>query len=151
MKKGIIVLAIVAVIALYILNKVQTAKQLEFSVGIPRNVRVSGGNILFDLPLNAQNVTQGSVRIKAVDMDVYSAGKFLGKALMTAPTTIVPASTTTLVVNVQLAIYDVVSALGSVINLLGQGKVSLKLDGLVYAEGVQLPVAQSFDFTLPKF
>jgi LEA14-like dessication related protein len=151
MKKGIIVLAIVAVIALYILNKVQTAKQLEFSVGIPRNVRVSAGNVLFDLPLNAQNVTQGSVRIKAVDMDVYSAGKYLGKALMTTPTTIVPASTTTLVVNVQLAIYDVVTALGSVINLLGQGKVSLKLDGLVYAEGVQLPVAQSFDFTLPKF
>jgi len=151
MKKGLIVLAIVVIIALYILNKVNTAKQLEFTVGTPRNVSLKGGAVSFDLPLIAANVAQGSIRVKSIDMDVYSAGKYLGKAVMSTPTVIQPATQTTLLVHVNIGYFDLVTAAGSIVNLFSQGKASLTLDGLVYAEGFQVPVKQSFDFELPKF
>ncbi len=150
MKKGFIVLAIVAIIALYILNKVNTARQLEFSVGTPREVSLKGGALTFQLPLTAANVTSGSIRVKAIDMDVYTAGKYIGKATMSTPVTIVPAANTTLLVNVRIEYFDLLTAAGSIVNVFKSGAVSLKLDGLVYAEGFQVPVVQTFDFTIPK-
>lgn len=146
MKKGFIVLVVVLLLVLYIMNKVNTAKQLEFTVGVPKNVSLQGGNISFDLPITARNVSSGSVRIKSLDFDVITAGKFLGKALMTTPTTVVPNGNTVLPVSVAVSYFDLLSAAGSIWNLLKNGKVSLKLDGLVYAEGFQVPVSQSFDF-----
>ena len=151
MKKGIIILAVVVIVLLYVVNKVNTAKQLEFTVGLPRNVSLKGGALTFQLPLNAANVAQGSIRVKSIDMDVFSAGKYLGKAVMVTPTVIQPASQTTLMVNVNIGYFDLLTAAGSIVNLFKQGKATLSLDGLVYAEGVQLPVKQSFDFELPKF
>ncbi|GAB3970820.1 hypothetical protein GCM10028806_19530 [Spirosoma terrae] len=146
MKKGFIVLVFVLLIALYILNKVSTARQLEFSVGLPRQFSLQGGAVTFELPLIAQNVSSGSVNIKSADFDVMSAGKFLGKALITSPVTINPNGTTTLPVKVTVSYFDLLTAAGSIVNIFKSGKVNLTLDGLVYAEGFQIPVKQSFDF-----
>jgi hypothetical protein len=151
MKKGLIILAVVLIIGLYILNKVNTAKQLEFTVGAPRNVSLKGGALSFDLPLIAANVASGSIRVKSIDMDVFSAGKYLGKAVMATPTVIQPATQTTLLVHVNIGYFDLLTAVGGIVNLFKQGKVSLTLDGLVYAEGFQVPVKQSFEFEVPKF
>ncbi len=151
MKKGFIVLAVVLIIGLYILQKVNTAKQLEFTVGTPRNVSGRGGNVTFDLPIQAHNVAQGSIRVKSVDFDVLSAGKYLGKATMTTPVVIAPASKTVFTVNVTISYFDLITAVSSIINLFKAGKVTLVLDGLVYAEGFQVPVKQSFEFDVPKF
>jgi|GEM_PF-6564341 len=146
MKQGLIIMAIVLMIVLYILNKVNTAKQLEFNVGLPKNVSLKGGQISFDLPLNTQNVSSGSVNVKSADFDVLSAGKFLGKALVLQPTTITPKGQTTLPVRVTISYFDLLTAAGSIINLFKSGKIGLTLDGLVYAEGFQVPVKQSFEF-----
>ncbi|GAB3754625.1 LEA type 2 family protein [Spirosoma pomorum] len=151
MKKGFIIVALVVLLALYILNKVNTAKQLEFTVAAPRNVSLKGGALSFDLPLIAANVASGSIRVKAIDMDVLSAGKYLGKAVMSTPTTIQPTAQTTLLVRVTVSYFDLLTAAGGIVNLFKQGKASLMLDGLVYAEGFQVPVKQSFEFELPKF
>ncbi|WP_229367778.1 NDR1/HIN1-like protein [Fibrisoma limi] len=133
-------------LVLYILNKVNTAKQLEFNVGLPKNISLKGGQISFDLPLNTQNVSSGSVNVKSADFDVLSAGKFLGKALVLQPTTITPKGQTTLPVRVTISYFDLLSAAGSIVNLFKSGKIGLTLDGLVYAEGFQVPVKQSFEF-----
>ncbi|CCH52362.1 hypothetical protein BN8_01358 [Fibrisoma limi BUZ 3] len=146
MKQGFIILAIVLMLVLYILNKVNTAKQLEFNVGLPKNISLKGGQISFDLPLNTQNVSSGSVNVKSADFDVLSAGKFLGKALVLQPTTITPKGQTTLPVRVTISYFDLLSAAGSIVNLFKSGKIGLTLDGLVYAEGFQVPVKQSFEF-----
>lgn len=151
MKKGFIILAIVLIISLYILNKVSTARQLEFSVGVPKNVSLRGGSLTFDLPLTARNVVSGSVKVKSADFDVMSAGKFLGKAILSDAITIAPNGQTILPVRVTIAYYDLITAAGSIFNALKSGKVGLTIDGLVYAEGFQVPVSQSFDFTLPQF
>ena len=146
MKKGFIILAIVVLLLLYILNKVNTAKQLEFTVGLPRNVSLQGGQISFDLPMQSANISQGSINIKSADFDVLSAGKFLGKARIVEPVTIRPTSQTTLIAKVSISYFDLLTAAGSIFNALKSGKVGLTLDGLVYAEGFQVPVKNSFDF-----
>lgn len=151
MKKGFIIIAVVLIILLYAVNKVNTAKQLEFTVGIPKNFSLKGGNISFDLPIKAHNVSSGSVRIKSLDFDVLSAGKFLGKAIMSQPTTVVPNGDTVLPVNVSVSYFDLLTAASSIISWFKGGKVNLTLDGLVYAEGFQVPVKQSFDLDVPKF
>jgi LEA14-like dessication related protein len=151
MKKGFIILVIVLIIALYILNKVSTARQLEFTVGLPQHFSLQGGNISFDLPLKAQNVSSGSINVKSADFDVMSAGKFLGKALITSPQTITPNGATILIVKVNISYFDLLTAAGSLINQFKGGKVGLLIDGLIYAEGFQVPLKQSFDIDLPKF
>ena len=151
MKQGIIILAIVLILALYVLNKVSTARQLEFTVGVPRQFSLQGGSVSFDLPLIAQNVSSGTVNVKSADFDVMSAGKFLGKALVTSPTTITPNGNTTLTVKVNISYFDLLTAAGSIINAFKGGKVNLTLDGLVYAEGFQVPIKKAFDIDLPKF
>ncbi|MVM34865.1 hypothetical protein GO755_32855 [Spirosoma sp. HMF4905] len=145
MKKGFIILAIVVIIALYILNKVNTAKQLEFTVGLPKNVSLQGGALTFDLPLTSLNVASGEINIKAIDFDVLTNGKPLGKAILLQPVTIVANASTTFYAHVTIGYFDLITAANAVINLFKSGKVNLTLDGLVYAEGVQFPVKQSFD------
>ncbi|GAB3282377.1 hypothetical protein GCM10027347_58640 [Larkinella harenae] len=151
MKKGFIILAIVVILILFIMNKVNTAKQLEFTIGVPKNFSLKGGNISFDLPIKARNVSSGSVRIKSLDFDVLSAGKFLGKAIMGTATTVTPNGDTILPVSVSISYFDLLTAAGSIFNWFKAGKVNLSLDGLVYAEGFQVPVRQSFDMDVPKF
>lgn len=150
MKKGFFVLAVVLIIGLYILQKVNTARQLEFTIGVPRNVSGRNSNLTFDLPIQAHNVSQGSIRVKSVDFDVFSAGKFLGKAILTDPFTIAPASKTAFTVGVSISFFDALTAASSIVNLFKSGKITLVLDGLVYAEGFQVPVKQSFEFDIPK-
>jgi hypothetical protein len=146
MKKGFIIIAVVLLITLYIMNKVNTARQLEFSIDLPKNIRVQGASVLFDLPLNCLNVSGGTINVKGADITVYSGGKELGKALITNPITIAPKSTTTLMTKVTISFFDVLTASGSIVNLFKQGKANLSLDGVIYAEGFQFPISQTFDF-----
>ena len=145
MKKGFIIIAIVLLITLYIANKINTAKQLEFSVGIPKNVSLQTGALTFILPLKVQNVLATSLRVKALDFDILSAGKSLGKALLTTPVTIAGNGFTIINVNVSIGALDLLQAASSIVNLFKSGKVNLTLDGLVYAEGFQVPINQSFE------
>lgn len=146
MKKGFIIFLIVGAIVLWILNKVQTAKQLEFTVGLPKNISVQTGSLTFDLPLTSVNISGGNINIKSADFDVYTGTKFLGKARITEPTKILPATTTTLLAHVTISFFDILTAAGGFLSSLKGGKISLSLNGLVYAEGFQFPVVQSFDF-----
>lgn len=151
MKKGFIIFLIVGVILLWVLNKVNTARQIEFTIGVPKQFQLTGSSLSFDLPMLAQNISSGSIRVNSADFDVISAGKFLGKALITSPTTITPNGTTTLPVRVTIGYLDLLAAATSIFNLFKSGTVGITIDGLVYAEGFQVPVKQSIDIPIPKF
>ena len=146
MKKGFFIFLIVGVVVLWILNKYQTARQLEFTVGLPRNVSVKSGSLTFDLPLTSANVSGGSINIKSADFDIFSGQSFLGKARITEPIKILPATNTTLIAKVDLSFFDLVTAAGGIFSAFKGGKASLALNGVVYAEGFQFPVRQAFDF-----
>ena len=146
MKKGIIILAIVGIIALWILNKVQTARQLEFNVGVPRNISLQTGQLTFDLPLTSINVTSGNINIRSADFDIYSNTVLVGKAIIAEPVTIRGSTQTEMIAKVQIGYFQLLQAVPTIINLFKGGKISLKLDGLVYAELFQVPIVQTFDF-----
>lgn len=150
MRTWIIAFVIVLVIGLYVLSKTQAAKRLKVTVGLPREVSGQGGALSFILPVIIQNPTQTAIRLKGVDFDVNSSGKYLGNALLTQSVSLAANQTTSLPVRVTLSYFDLLSAAGSILNILKGGKANLELDGTIFAEGFQLPYKTNFDFDIPK-
>lgn len=152
MKQGFIILAIVVLIMLYVLSKTQAAQRLKVTVGVPDPKEISGkgGALSFILPIRIQNPTGTAIRLKGVDFDVNSAGKYLGNALLTQSVSLAANQTTTLLVRVTLSYLDLLAAAGSILNIFKGGKANLELDGTIYAEGFQLPYKTNFDFDIPK-
>ncbi|GAB3999533.1 hypothetical protein GCM10028807_50030 [Spirosoma daeguense] len=149
-KKTFILLAIIVLVALWILYKVNTAQRLDYQVGLPKQISVKGGELSFLLPLRIINPSGGSINLKGVQADVNTAGKYLGRATVSEAVTIEPRSET--VVNVAVAVQyaDILNAAGGFWETLKGGKVGLEIDGVIYAEGFQIPMKSSFEFPVPK-
>ena len=150
-KNLIIVLALVAVLVLFVLNRQAVANSLDVRTGTPRKIRYENGELVFELPVLVRNTSQGSVRVSRVDFDVYVSGKYIGKAFYTTPVQIVAANTTEIPVEVHATALDLISAASGVVSSIKGGKVNLTIDGLVYTGALQIPVKQSFDFEVPSF
>ncbi len=150
MKKRFIILAIVVFVALWILYKVNTAQRLDYQIGLPKEISVKNGQVSFLLPMRIINPSGGTINLKGVQADVNTAGNYLGRATVSEPVTILPRSET--VVNVAVAVQyaDLLAASGGIWSTLKGGKIGLEIDGLIYAEGLQIPVKNGFDFQLPK-
>jgi LEA14-like dessication related protein len=102
------------------------------------------------LPLRIINPSGGAINLKGVQADVNTAGKYLGRATIDSPVRIGPRSETVINVAVAVQYADLLTAVGDIWTKLKGGKVGLEIDGLIYAEGFQIPIKNSFDFTLPK-
>jgi LEA14-like dessication related protein len=150
MKKSFLMIALVVVIALWILYKVNTAQRLDYQLGLPKEVSLKGGQLSFLLPLRIINPSGGAINLKGVQADVNTAGKYLGRATIDSPVRIGPRSETVINVAVAVQYADLLTAVGDIWTKLKGGKVGLDIDGLIYAEGFQIPIKNSFDFTLPK-
>jgi LEA14-like dessication related protein len=150
MKKSFLMIALVVVIALWILYKVNTAQRLDYQLGLPKEVSLKGGQLSFLLPLRIINPSGGAINLKGVQADVNTAGKYLGRATIDSPVRIGPRSETVINVAVAVQYADLLTAVGDIWTKLKGGKVGLEIDGLIYAEGFQIPIKNSFDFTLPK-
>jgi LEA14-like dessication related protein len=150
MKKSFILIALVVVIALWILYKVNTAQRLDYQLGLPKEISLKGGQLSFLLPLRIINPSGGAINLKGVQADVNTAGKYLGRATIDSPVRIGPRSETVINVAVAVQYADLLTAVGDIWTKLKGGKVGLEIDGLIYAEGFQIPIKNSFDFTLPK-
>jgi LEA14-like dessication related protein len=150
MKKSFLLIALVVVIALWILYKVNTAQRLDYQLGLPKEVSLKGGQLSFLLPLRIINPSGGAINLKGVQADVNTAGKYLGRATIDSPVRIGPRSETVINVAVAVQYADLLTAVGDIWTKLKGGKVGLEIDGLIYAEGFQIPIKNSFDFTLPK-
>ena len=144
-KKAFILIAAIAVIVLWILYKVNTAQRLNFSVGIPRQISLQTGSLTFILPVSVSNNSSGSITIKSADFDVLTAGQYIGRAEIQSGITVAAKGVTVMPVYVSIGALDAISAAGTFLNSLKAGKISLTLDGLVYAELFKFPVKQSFD------
>ena len=141
-----LIIGVVALLLLYFVNKVNTASQLRYSLDIPQQIHVAGGQVLFILPVRVQNITATAINVKGVNFDVLSAGALIGQAVINQPVRIEPNGFTTLPVLVSVGLLKLVAAAGSIVNYFKAGYVGLTLDGSVYAEGFQVPVKTSFDF-----
>jgi LEA14-like dessication related protein len=150
MKKSFLLIALVVVIALWILYKVNTAQRLDYQLGLPKEISLKGGQLSFLLPLRIINPSGGAINLKGVQADVNTAGNYLGRATIDSPVRIGPRSETVINVAVAVQYADLLTAVGDIWTKLKGGKVGLEIDGLIYAEGLQIPIKNSFDFTLPK-
>ena len=144
-KKGFILIAAIALIVLWILYKVNTAQRLNFALGLPKEISLRSGSLTFIIPVKVTNNSSGSLRIKSADFDVQTAGNSVGLALIKEALTIAPKATTIMPVYVEIGALDAISAASGFWASLKAGKISLTLDGVVYAELFQFPVKQSFD------
>ena len=146
MKKGFILIVGILLIALWIAYKVNTAQRLEFTMGLPKQVRFEGLQVKFVLPLQIRNPSNGSINLKSANMAVSTAGKQIGTAYFTQADTIAANATTVVNVTVAIGYLDLLSASSSILSNLKNGVVTLSLDGLVYAELFQVPINESFEF-----
>ena len=144
--RTILILVGVGLIILYFANKINTAKQLRYSLGLPQQIRVRGGAVLFELPVRVQNITATAINVKGVNFDVLSAGQIIGQAIINQAVRIEPNGFTTLPVQVSVSLLMLATAAGSIVNYFKAGFVGLTLDGSVYAEGFQVPVKTTFEF-----
>ncbi|GAB2585765.1 LEA/WHy family protein [Spirosoma areae] len=150
MNKRLIILALVVFIALWILYKVNTATRLDYQIGLPKEISLKGGQLSFLLPLRVINPSGGTINLKGVQADINTAGQYLGRATIDSPVRIGPRQETVINVAVAVQYFDLVNAAGGIWTTLKGGKVGLEIDGLIYAEGFQIPIKNGFDFQLPK-
>lgn len=151
MKKSFILIILIVMLALWILYKVNTAQRLDYQIGLPKQISLQGGQLSFLLPMRVINPSGGTINLKGVQADVNTAGQYLGRATIDSPVTIGPRSETVINVAVGVQYFDLLNAAKGVLTTLKGGKVGLEIDGLIYAEGFQIPIKNSFDFTLPTF
>jgi len=149
-KKTFIIVALVVFITLYILYKVNTAARLDYQIGIPKQVSLKNGQLTFQLPMRIINPSGGILRLREMVADINSAGQYLGRATIDNNVVIAGRSETVININVRADYFDLVAGASSVWSRLKGGTVGLEIDGLLYAEGFQIPIKNSFDFTLPK-
>ncbi|ADB36753.1 LEA type 2 family protein [Spirosoma linguale] len=144
-KKGFILIAAIALIALWILYKVNTAQRLNYDLGLPKEISVKSGALTFILPVVVSNNSSGSINVKSADFDVLTSGNVIGRAEIRSPITIAPKGRTVMPVVVTISALYGLSSLGSVLTALQAGKINLTLDGLLYAELFQIPLKESFE------
>lgn len=151
MKKSFILLVLIVILALWVLYKVNTAQRLDYQIGLPKQISLQGGQLSFLLPMRVINPSGGTINLKGVQADVNTAGQYLGRATIDSPVVIGPRSETVINVAVGVQYFDLLNATKGILTTLKGGKVGLEIDGLIYAEGFQIPIKNSFDFTLPTF
>ncbi len=139
-------------IAYFFYRRILAVQRLQINVDLPSEFRKENGFIVFTQRLMVNNASTVDLDISTVNLDVYSAGYFVGKASLPQSQTIAANGTSVIVAKVTCSITDILQAVGYTISdLISKNKLKLSFQGTVGAYGFTAPVNQTTSLEIPQW
>ena len=121
--------------AYFYMKKANVANQLQY---FPNKATIESGKLFFYLEV--LNPTMTPLTINNIFLSFYSGVTFLGRTQVTTPVTITKNGSTILRLPIKVSGAGIVALIGDWIK--GTAPTSLKIDGTVTGEGVQVKIQQ---------
>lgn len=148
--KEIVIIGIAALVLLF-LNKKRALDSMELRPAFPQNFRFNGTNLVFDLPINAFNGSNGTLNIGGIDLRVYAENQFIGRAFASHNQQILPFGQSRLTTQVMVYLIDLAAAVPGFLGGVQDQAVNFLFQGTLNVEGFYVPVNIPLAFNLPKF
>lgn len=132
----------------YYFQKINAARALLFGYKLPRNIKISGGALTFELPVMVTNPTGTPIFLQRYNVQIYVNGYPVGTAYSIAPITIEPGGVTALIANVAIGVDSLLSAIPTLIS--GSRQINFRFAGSVSAELIRIPIDTTVPLLIPK-
>jgi LEA14-like dessication related protein len=147
MKIGYILAAAAAVVGIWLWRKYEAATRLSFSLGVPKNVRLTSSFLEWVQPIAITNPEAIGIKVQSISLDNYFGTAQIGRSVLFTPTTIAAQSTTELPVIVQVSFSSLIANIPDFWQTIKTANLSFQLIGDLTAEGVKIPINQKI--TIP--
>ena len=136
-------LGVIGVIAFWLYSKSRALASLVFTPGTIRGMQMTGGGIVVDLTIIAQNTSSATLQVDSFAGNVTCDGSIIGNISDFIPV-FIPANSQSLVpVTISMNPLDLVNEILRAWNTSSTQK-TINISGYANVSGAQLPVALSF-------
>jgi LEA14-like dessication related protein len=143
-----IIIGIIVIVAAYYARVIVAAKNLLFSVGGIRNLKISQGVITWRQIIRVTNGENVAIPITSANIENRINQTTIGKTILANAQTIEAQSTSNLELDVYIPLSDLIGLGLEVFNTIRTRAISIQLAGNVRALGFSIPVNESFNLNL---
>lgn len=151
MKNKNIIIAAIVFLVFVIMSKKRAFDSMELKPSFPRNLKLSGTTLTFDLPFTAFNGSNGTLNLGGIDLRIYAENKYIGRAFASGNQQVLPFGQSVLYTKVFISLIDLAAAMPGFLNGVQDQAVDFLFRGVINVEGIYANVDIPFAFNLPKF
>lgn len=132
--------------------KARAASNLSVnSISGPSDINFASDGLRFGMTINVTNPDSVGVNVKSVAVDNYFGNTQLGQSIMFQPVSIQQNAITPVKILVLIPYLQLLAVIPDFMTAIKSKAFTFRLQGIVKAESLQIPVNKDFKFSLPRF